>query len=126
MIPCAYLRVFRPLETFPVEERAHWERYIVEGGPPPPHRPVYRHESSRKDQHVGLLAPAEGEHADIRLVDGDYYVCPWRTRLRILTGILSLRETAPPEMVSTVLPDTEIRRAARELANIRRRDPSGA
>ncbi len=126
MIPCAYLRVFRPLETFPAEERSHWERYIVEGGPPPPHRPVYRHESSRKDQRVGLLAPAEGEHADIRLVDGEYYVCPWRTRLRILTGILSLRDSAPAEMVNTVLPDTEIRRAARELAKLRRRDPSGA
>ena len=126
MIPCAYLRVFRPLESFSDEERNHWERYIVGGGPPPPHRPVYRHEASRKDERVGLLASAEGEHADVRLVEGQYYVCPWRTRLRILSGILSLRESAPAEMVSTFLPETEIRRAARELAKLRRRDPSAA
>ncbi|HEX8099579.1 MAG TPA: hypothetical protein VF660_05165 [Actinomycetota bacterium] len=126
MIPCAYLRVFRPLETFPAEERDHWERYIIDGGPPPPHRPVYRHESSRRDQRVGLLAPAEGEHADIRLVGGEYYVCPWRTRLRILAGILSLRDSGPAEMVGTLLPETEIRRAARELAKLKRREPSAA
>src|SRR5206468_2857263 len=34
VIPCAYLRVFRPLETFPPEERAQWERFILEGGAP--------------------------------------------------------------------------------------------
>lgn len=78
------------------------------------------------EQRVGLLAPAEGEHADIRLVEGEYYVCPWRTRLRILAGILSLRETAPAEMVSAVLPETEFRRAARELAKLKRREPSAA
>ena len=34
MIPCAYLRVYRPLDGFPEAERAHWERFIVAGGHP--------------------------------------------------------------------------------------------
>ncbi len=126
MIPCAYLRVFRPLDTYAEGERAQWERYIVSGGHPPPHRPVYRHESIGGDRAIGLLASAEGEYADIRLVDGVYYVCPWRTRLRILAGILSFRESAPAELAETFVPESEARRVARELARLKRREPSAA
>src|SRR6266542_6129933 len=72
----------------------------------------------------GHLASAQGEYADVRLVDGQYYVCPWRTRLRILASIISLRESAPAELAETFVPDTEARRAARELARIKRREPS--
>jgi hypothetical protein len=128
VILCAYLRIFRPLDTFPDEERGGWERYIVSGGAPPSGRPVYRDEATAMQGHVGLLASEEGEYADVRLVDGRYYVCPWRTRLRILAGILSLRgslrESAPPEMVDAFVPESEARRAARELARLKRRDPS--
>ena len=124
MIPCAYLRVFRPLDTFPEEERGRWERYILEGGPPPVRRPVYRDETAVGDRHVGLLASADGEHAEIRLIDGRYYVCPWRTRLRVLAGILSLRETAPQDMADAFVPEAEAKRAARELARLKRREPS--
>jgi hypothetical protein len=126
VIPCAYLRVFRPLDAFPETERAQWERYILSGGRPPAHRPVYRHESIGGDRHVGLLASAEGEYAEVRLVDGIYYVCPWRTRLRILAGILSFRESAPAELAETFVPESEARRAARELARLKRREPSAA
>jgi hypothetical protein len=126
MIPCAFLRVFRPLESFDQEEREHWERFIAGGGAPPVARPVYRDEATERQRRVGLLASADGEHADVRLVDGTYYVCPWRTRLRILTGILSLRESAPAEMVDAFVPESEARRAARELARMKRRDPTAA
>jgi hypothetical protein len=124
VIPCAYLRVFRPLETYSEDERARWERYILSGGPPRSIRPVYRDERAVKESTIGLLAPADGEFADIRLVEGQYYVCPWRMRLRVLAGILSLRESAPPDMAETFVPEAEARRAARELAKIKRREPA--
>jgi hypothetical protein len=79
-----------------------------------------------RESLVGLLAPAEGEFADVRLVDDRYYVCPWRMRLRILAGILSLRETAPPDIAETFVPEAEARRAARELAKIKRREPAAS
>jgi hypothetical protein len=123
VIPCAYLRVFRPLDTFPDEERGRWERYILEGGAPPVRRPVYRDEAGAGD-HVGLLSSAEGEYADVRLIDSRYYVCPWRTRLRVLAGIISLRETSPPEMADAFVPEGDAKRAARELARLKRREPS--
>jgi hypothetical protein len=122
VIPSAYLRVFRPLETFPDEERGRWERYILSGGAPPRGRPVYRHESPVPGAGVGLLAPADGDDADVRLADERYYVCPWRTRARVLTGILALRESVPPDIADTFVSEGEARRAARELTRLRRRE----
>ena len=123
MVSCAYLRVFRPLHALPEGERARWERYIVDGGELPPPRPVYRDRATAVKGRVGLLAATETDGADVRFIDGEYYVCPWRTRLRVLASILSLRETVPAEVVETFLPEAEARRAARELARVRRRDP---
>ncbi|MBI4172842.1 MAG: hypothetical protein HY511_08765, partial [Actinobacteria bacterium] len=121
MVPCAYLRVYQPLESFPPEEQAHWERYIVQGGRPRPARPSYREHATVG--RLGVMAPVEGDHADVRVVDGVYYVCPWRTRLRILASLLSFREASPLEMSEAFVPDAEARRAAKELARMRRRNP---
>jgi hypothetical protein len=123
VLPCAFLRVFRPLDTYPSPERAEWERYIVAGGRPRPARPVYREEATASERRLGLLAVADGEYADIRLVEGRYFICPWRTRLRVLASILSLRETAAPDLVEAFVSEGEARRAARELARLKRRDP---
>jgi hypothetical protein len=123
MIPSACLRVFRPLETFSPRERAHWQRYIEEGGRPPAARAVYRDEPADQERRVGMLSLAEGDHAEIRVEDGVHYVCPLHTRLRVLTAMLSLRDTAPSELVEVFVPETEARRAARELARLRRREP---
>lgn len=124
MVPSAYLRVFRPLHTYPDHERSLWERYIVAGATPPPTRRVYREQSSMAERRVGLLASTEGDYADIRLVDGQYYVCPWRTRLRVLASILSLRESSSPEVADAFVSQAEVRRAERELARLKRREPS--
>jgi len=124
VFPCAYLRVFQPLEAFPPQERNHWERYIVEGGRARPARPIYRERPTVPQGGLGLLSSAEGDHADLRLIDGSYYICPWRTRLRELASLLSLRESTVPEMVDAFVPEAEARRAARELARLRRRNQS--
>jgi len=113
--------VYQPLESFPPEEQAHWERYIVQGGRPRPDRPLYRQRTTVG--RLGVLAAAEGDHADVRLVDGVYYVCPWRTRLRVLASLLAFREASPLEMSEAFVSDSEARRAARELARMRRRNP---
>src|SRR5207244_13140263 len=53
--------------------------------------------------------------------EGVTYVCPWRTRLRLLASLLSLRESTAPEMVDALVSEAEARRAVRELARLRRR-----
>ena len=121
VVPCAYLRVFQPLEAFPPDEQARWERYIVGGGMLRRPRSMYRQWMSGK--RLGVLAASGSDGADIRIDKGAYYVCPWRTRLRILASLLSFREAAPFEGSEAFVSDREIRRASRELARIRRRDP---
>jgi hypothetical protein len=125
VFPCAHLRVFQPLDAFPPQERAHWERYIVAGGRTAPVRPIYRERTTVPEGSLGLMSSAEGDQADLRLVEGSYFVCPWRTRLRELASLLSLRESTVPEMVDAFVPEAEARRAARELARLRRRNNAG-
>src|SRR4051794_14316695 len=124
MFPCAYRGVSQPLAASPTHERQHWERYIVAGGRTPPVRPIYRERPTVPEGRIGLLSSAEGDHADVRTVEGEVFVCPWRTRLRELASLLSLRESTAPEMVDAFVPESEARRAARELNHLRRRGPA--
>ena len=121
VFPCAYLRVYQPLDAFPADERAHWERYLVSGRGSKPVRPVYRQQHTVPEGRLGLLSPVEGDHAEVLFEDGVTYVCPWRTKLRLLASLLSLRESTAPEMVDALVTEAEARRAARELARLRRR-----
>jgi hypothetical protein len=114
--------VFQPLGSFQPEEQARWERYLVDGAHRPSMRRSYRQRVTTG--MLGLLAPVEGEHADIRMVGGEYYLCPWRTRLRVLAGLLSFREASPLELSEQFVPSSEAKKAAKELARMRRKDPS--
>jgi hypothetical protein len=122
VIASAYLRVFQLLEEMPERERLAWERYIVQGGYRRPVRRVYRERPTGFEGRFGLLTSTE-DRADVRFQDGRWYVCPWRTKLRVLASLLALRETVPAEVADALVPETEARKAARELARIRRRDP---
>lgn len=122
MVLSAELRVFQPLEAFPAEEQAQWERYILRGGMVRPPRPVYRQRVFRA--RTGFLVPASGEGARVKLVDGTYYLCPLRTRLRVLAGLLAFREAKPFEGSERFVPREDAKRAARELGRLRRRNPS--
>jgi hypothetical protein len=121
VFPCAYLRVYQPLDAFPPEERDHWERYLVSGRGAKPVRPVYRQQHTVPEGRLGLLSPVDGDHAEVLFEQGVTYVCPWRTKLRLLASLLSLRESTAPEMVDALVTEAEARRAARELARLRRR-----
>ena len=116
MVPSAYLRVFQPLEAFPPEEQARWERYLVAGARP---RRTYR--QRRTGSRVGLMLPGEEEGAEVRFLDGRAYLCPWNVRVRVLAGLLTFRETQPKELADLFVPAAEARRAARELQRLRRR-----
>jgi hypothetical protein len=118
----AFLRVFRAMETLPPADRARWERFLLERGRRPVRPTAYRQRRTASGGRLGLLT-VEDDLADVRTLGGSLYVCPWRTRLRVLASILSLRESFPAEVADALVPQIEARRAARELARIRRRDP---
>lgn len=124
VVPCATLRVYQPLVAFPPDEQARWERYIVGGGML--HRQPGPYHERMNGKLLGILAASGSEGADVRLVGDTYFVCPWRTRLRVLMAVASFRDAGPLDGSDAFVSDREIRRAARELAHIRRRDPATA
>lgn len=120
MIANAYLRIFQPLDALPEAEQSKWERYTVEGEHIHPRRRVYR--QGWTHGRLGVIL-ADEDQPEVRFVDGVWYICPPRTRIRVLASLLSLRESVPPEVADALVPEAEARRAARELARIRRRNP---
>jgi hypothetical protein len=120
MVPSAYLRVFQPLDAFEGEEQLRWERYLVSDRWVPESPRRYRDHAKGG---LGLIAPADGDHADVRVVDGRTYVSPWRIRMRVLAAGLAFRETRPIELAERFLSKKDAKRVARELNRLRRRDP---
>jgi len=119
MVPSAYLRVFQPLDGFERAEQEHWERYLVSGA-----RRQSRFQDRATGAGIGVIAPDEGEHAEVRIVDGRTYVAPDRMHLRVLAAIAGFRETSDLEMADRFVPKRAVRHARRQLAKQRRRDPN--
>ncbi|MFN2490786.1 MAG: hypothetical protein ABR529_13840 [Actinomycetota bacterium] len=119
MTRTSYLRVYQPLSVFSVGERDRWLSQS-EQAPGPEQR------SSR--WFVGSALPsrdacAAAEGAFIRRVDDELLVCPWRTRLRVLAGLLEFRGSLPEEVADAFVPEREASRAAQELAVLDRVAP---
>src|SRR5918994_3937556 len=100
MVPSAFLRVFQPLDAFDRDEQLHLERYLVSERWVPGRR---RRSLDHARDGLGLIAPADGEHAEVRVVDGRTYVSPWRMRMRVLTAALAFREARPIELADRFL-----------------------
>jgi hypothetical protein len=120
VVPSAFLRVFQPLDAFDHDEQLRWERYLLTHTKVPGRRSRYL---DRAEERLGILVPADGEHAEIRVIDGRTYVSPVRMRMRVLAAALAFRETRPIELAERFLSKKDGRRAARELNRMRRRDP---
>jgi hypothetical protein len=120
MVPAAELRVYQPLDAFPREEQAHWERYLVAEASRPV-RPAF--EDVATVSGTGYLCSAAGEGAHVKVIEGTYYVCPWRTRMRVLAGLLAAEEAPPIEGAGAFASKAVVRSARRELRRIRRRNP---
>jgi hypothetical protein len=120
VVPSAFLRVFQPLDAFDREEQLRWERYLLTNRWVPDRRARYLDHSQ---DGLGIIAPADGEHAEVRVVDGRTYVSPWRLRMRVLAAALAFRETKPIELADRFLSKKDGKRVARELTRLRRRDP---
>ena len=121
VVPSAWLRIFQPLDAFGAEERAHWERYLAARVRSSSIRARYA--DRPLTGRLGVMSPSVGEHAEVRVADGRTYVSPWRLRLRVLAATLSFVEAEPIELAEAFVPRREARRARRELARLRRRDP---
>lgn len=115
MIATSYLRVYQPLSVFSDDERAHWtkERKTTDKGE---HAAARRWLISASMPSEPVLAPGEG--AFLRTYDSTMLVCPWRTRLRMLAGLLAFRGSVPEEVAEAFVPEEQARRAAHALARL--------
>jgi hypothetical protein len=115
MVRTSFLRVYQPVETFAAEDT---ERWLAEGVSEQPESQVGRAwlVTGRLPGAGDTYSVADG--AFVRRLDDKVYLCPWRTRLRMLVGLLAFRGTLPEEVADAFVDDEVARRAARELADI--------
>ncbi|MDH4112809.1 MAG: hypothetical protein OEV60_09055 [Actinomycetota bacterium] len=122
MVPSAYLRVYQPLDRFERAEQLHWERFLLHGPEIASIRPRYA--DRQTVGRLGVLAPADSDSADVLHVGGRTLISPRRMRMRVLAAMVSFREAQPIELWEQFVPKKDGRRAARDLARLRRRDPN--
>lgn len=122
MVPSSYLRIYQPLASFPPQEQELWTRYI-ESNPQLPIEPQYKHVAFNAESRTGMLFPATDEHAYLRKVGGQWLVCPWRVRLRVLVGLLAFRNALFPDAADAWVPEEAALAAAGELEEMRETEP---
>lgn len=113
MVGTSYLRVYQPLSVFSEDEREHW----LQNGDETEHSEhavSHRWLISSALPGEPVLLPSEG--AFVREVEGQLLVCPWRTRLRMLAGLLAFRGSIPEEVADAFVTEEQARRAAHVLA----------
>lgn len=121
MIRTSYLRVYQPIETFSDAEKSRWTSFSEDGDDTPP--------GGLKSWLVSAALPQDGlgtqlsEGCFVRRLDDAVYVCPWRTRLRMLAGLLAFRGSIPEEVADAFVPRAQAERATRELAAMGENDP---
>lgn len=121
MIRTSYLRVYQPpasIEGLPGPETwlSEEEQDIV--ATRTSHRWLLRADLPSLDP-----SPSLTEGAFVRRVDGHVLVCPWRTRLRMLAGLLAFRGSVPDEVAEAFVDEADARRAASQLARLETTHP---
>ena len=121
MIRTAYLRVYQPVGSFSEQEKKRWKAYSEDGDDAVP--------GGLRTWLVSAALPSAGlagqltEGCFVRRIGEKLFVCPWRTKLRVLAGLLAFRGSVPEEVADAFVPRSEAERAAHELAVMGESDP---
>ena len=110
---CAYLRVYRPLDTLSEAERAFVERS----------RDTWPLRSRASRFSLGLLAPQECREVYEKTVDGRPYVCLGHNHLRSLLGLVAFERSIPDAIVPAFFGELEVARARAELERLQSSHP---
>ena len=121
VIKTAYLRIYQPVEAFDETERGHWLDAVAEG--------ELRDAKASKSWLLSAALPANPpllggpQGAFVRKSGDRVLVCPWRTWLRMLAGLLAFRNSIPEEIAEAFVPEATARLAAHELAELGEEHP---
>lgn len=122
MARTAYLRVYQPLSEFPPDEQGRWANYENDDA-------AADVRAARRWLIGGFLPDGDAatwvsnDGAFVRTIEESVFVCPWRTRLRMLAGLLAFRGSVPAEIADAFVPEERARHAAEELVALERRYP---
>lgn len=120
MVGTSYLRVYEPLHAFPAVEQERWiARPEAGDGADGATSRRWLIAATLPDAQVQL----DTEGAFFRRLGERVLVCPRRTRLRMLAGLLAFRTSVPEEVADAFVSEAEARRAAQELEDLGDRFP---
>ena len=122
MVPAATLKVFESLARFDDDERSYWENYASGDENPPPRTVLLDREHGLQGSTATMVA--EREHGELIERRGAMFVCPHRTKLRLLASVLAFRRSIPAEVVRAFMPEDEVERAAEEIESLRNAHPA--
>ncbi|MDQ4129546.1 MAG: hypothetical protein M3133_00895 [Actinomycetota bacterium] len=122
MVPCAYLRVFEPLDSFPLPERERWGQYVASGRGLTVSAAVATEARTAVARLVTRRPPHDDEAALIRRVGRRIHVCPLGLPQRHAVALLAFRE-ALPESAAGAFVSRDETRAALNTIRRRRRPP---
>lgn len=114
MVPASHLRIFKPLAEFSEDDR------LVDVSAPAAHRSsgAWRH-LDFEGHPLGILRRREAPPALVKEYEGERYVCPQRTRVQTLVGLLTARASFPLEVADAIVPEEAAAHAAVELESMR-------
>ncbi|MGH2829202.1 MAG: hypothetical protein ACRDJM_01835 [Actinomycetota bacterium] len=118
-VPHASLKVYEPIESFEAEEQQRYRALASTEAAAAPGRGS----SIVISRTRGLVEAGTSERADVIEVKGGLYVCPHRTRLRLLAALVAFRRMIPAEVAEAFMPPGEVERALTELESIRAEHP---
>lgn len=119
----SHLRVYEPLASFPADERSRWEGYLASGQVPSRQHGVLLEHHHAVVAAIGHPPASDVEHAFVHRVEGQSYLCPWRTQLRTWVALAEFRASLPVEIADAFVPRATAEVAERELALARARSP---
>lgn len=120
MVPCAYLRVFEPLDALPIPERERWGRYVADGRGLTVGAAVATESRTAAARLVTRRPPRDDQAALVRRVGQRIHICPLGLTQRHAVALLAFRGAVPEPAASAFVSHDEARAALTAVRRLRR------
>jgi hypothetical protein len=115
-VPCAQLRIFAPLASFPPGERKRWAAYVAGGGGMTRGELATLEDAAALSTAVAGRVPRTVEAALVRRAGERVLVCPVEPDVRAAVAFASFGRTVPPALVASFVPSAAARTRFERLA----------
>jgi hypothetical protein len=117
-VPCAQLKLFAPLASFPPDDRERWSAYVAAGGG------LTRRTAALQEQRVAADWATVGRARRRAVVAGAYVrrvadrllLAPLDLELRAARAFAAFAASVPPAVAAEVVPDPSVRQRLARIA----------